>query len=480
MSNTQRPNVILIMTDQHRGDCLGASGHPLVSTPHLDSLAADGTNFTHAYSACPSCIPARAVLMTGQTPWHTGILGMGQGQRSMRSDYSHTIPGELARAGYHTQLVGKMHFEPLRALNGFHNTVLDEHPDSGPFKSDYREWFERNAPPGIHMREHIRDWNSMDCRPFSLPEWLHPTNWTVRESIRFLERRDPEKPFFLLTSFIRPHSPYDPPRHFWDMYEKKEIPPPAVGDWAHVHDVPEDAGSISAWHGKRTSEEERRARIGYYGSVSHVDNQIGNLLTHLKAQRIYHNSLILFTSDHGDMLGDHNMWRKTYAYEGSSRIPFIVKFPTEMGMPRGNACERPAELRDIMPTILETAGVEIPATVDGVGVRDACRGISDLRPYLHGEHCTCYSTVQENQFVTDGKRKFIWFPRTGEEQYFDLEEDPDERHNRIADSARREEIDRWRQRLIGELGSRACGLVKDGRLVVRSEPIVSPWRDRVR
>lgn len=111
MPGSVRPNILLIMTDQHRGDCLGVSGHPLVQTPHLDSLARDGVNFTKAYSACPSCIPARAILITGQTPWHAGILGMGQGQREMRSDYRHTIAGCLAAAGYHTQLVGKMHFQ---------------------------------------------------------------------------------------------------------------------------------------------------------------------------------------------------------------------------------------------------------------------------------------------------------------------------------------------------------------------------------
>ena len=480
MPALKRPNVILIMTDQHRGDCLGVSGHPLVETPHLDGLANDGTNFTRAYTACPSCVPARAVLMTGQTPWHTGILGMGQGQGRLRSDYAHTMAGVLAGAGYHTQLVGKMHFQPPRALNGFHNTVLDEHAEGAGFKSDYQAWFEEHAPPAVYMREHMRDWNTMDSRPFHLPEWLHPTNWTARESINFIERRDPEKPFLLVTSFIRPHSPYDPPQPYWDMYARKEVPGPVVGDWAHVHDVPRDGRSITAWRGKRSPEEEWRARVGYYGSISHVDNQIGNLLSFLKKEGVYHNSLIIFTADHGDMMGDHNLWRKTYAYEGSARIPLIVKFPNSMGLPQGSTCEEPAELRDVMPTMLDVAGVPVPDTVDGLSLRQACAGTGSLRDYVHGEHCTCYSSVAENQFVTDGTRKFIWFPRTGDEQFFDLEQDPDERHNAIGDLGREDEIELWRGRLIDELSARDCGLVEDGRLVVRQEPIVSPWRDKVR
>lgn len=231
----ERPNILLIMTDQQRGDCLGCDGHPMVETPNLDELAAEGVRFNCAYSATPSCIPARATLMTGQNQWHTGILGMGEGQRRMPADYPHTLPGELAKAGYHTQLVGKMHFHPSRALNGFHNTVLDEHESRNrpDFKSDYQTWFEANRPGEVTMREHGVDWNSMLGRPWHLPEFLHPTNWTARESIKFLERRDETKPFFLCTSFIRPHSPYDPPQVFWDMYINRDLPKPFASEWSN-------------------------------------------------------------------------------------------------------------------------------------------------------------------------------------------------------------------------------------------------------
>ncbi len=475
MSTEKREyNVILIMTDQHRGDCLGCAGHPVVETPHLDSLANDGVNFTNAYSAVPSCIPARAILMTGQTAWNTGCLGMGGGQANMRTDYAHTLPATLAENGYHTQLVGKMHFHPPRALNGFHGTVLDEHAKD----TDYEQFFERNAPAGVHMREHLREWNSMICRPFFLPEYLHPTNWTAREAVNFVERRDPTKPFFLCNSYIRPHSPYDPPQYYWDMYERKEIPQPAVGEWASIHEGHDNERSASAWHGKKTESEIRQARIGYYACISHVDNQIGNVITYLKSKGLYANSLIIFTSDHGDMMGDHHMWRKTYAYEGSVKIPFIVKFPNDVKQPKNVTCDKPVELRDVMATIMDVCGIDVPKTVDGCSVIDAVNG-KPWRDYLHGEHCTCYSTDEEIQYVTDGKRKYIWFPRTGREQYFNLETDPCEITSLMDDPAYTAEIEVWRARLVSDLRSRP-GLVEGGELIVQDGPIISPYRDRPR
>jgi len=475
-----RPNVLLIMTDQQRGDCLGCAGQPVVETPNLDELAADGVRFSAAYCAVPSCIPARACLITGQTPWHVGILGMGEGQTPMRSDYPHTLPGELARAGYHTELVGKMHFHPQRALNGFHHTVLDEDERPG-FKSDYQIWFEANRPVECAMREHGIGWNSMIARPFHLPEYLHPTNWTVRESIKFLERRDPTRPFFLCTSFMRPHSPYDPPAVYWDMYVNRDLPGPFRGDWSEVHNVPQDAVRVDAWRGRRSDLEVHRARAGYYGSITHIDHQVGFLLEHLRGLGLYDETLIVFTSDHGDMLGDHYLWRKTYPYEPSARIPLIVKFPKSLGVPAGRVSDRVVELRDIMPTALEVAGVEVPETVDGESLLRVARDPrSPWREYLHGEHCTCYSPVTEHQYVTDGKRKYIWFPRTGQEQFFDIESDPTESRNLVSDPARRAEVALWRERLVRELQSRNAGLVRDGHLVRQDRPIVSPWRDKPR
>jgi len=480
------PNVLLLMTDQHRFDCLGCAGNPVLETPNLDWIASRGALFTRAYTACPSCVPARASLITGMSQWHTGILGMGRGQGPMGVGFDHTLPGELARAGWHTQGIGKMHFFPQRALNGFHHTLLDESgrrqdPD---FVSDYQRWFEANCGGDFGFVDHGIDWNSWMARPWHAPEFLHPTNWTVQESLRFLERRDPTQPFFLMTSFARPHSPYDAPRWYFDLYERKGPPPPVVGSWASCHDVPGDAARPDAWRGVRSPEEIRRARAGYYGQIHHIDHQIGRLLMAMRRLGVLDNTLIIFTSDHGDMLGDHNLWRKTYAYEGSAHVPFIVSLPASWRAPRGLTVDAPVMLRDIMPTVLDVVGLDIPETVDGLSLRPWLEGRRPAawREYVHGEHCTCYSEEQEMQYVTDGRYKYIWFPRTGAEQLFDLVEDPGETRNLADDPDAAPLVRRWRARLIAELEPRGLGLTDGDRLVCQKgkPPIVSPhYRQRL-
>jgi len=483
MSRPMRPNVLLIVCDQLRGDCLGADGNPLIETPNLDHLASRGTLFTHAYSAVPSCLPARAALMTGQNQWHTGVLGMGWGQGPIPNDFPHTLAGEFTRNGYRTHMIGKGHFHPERSLMGFESLELEEAGRTliHGFKDEYRTWFEEHAPRGVTPDDHGVDWNSWMARPWHTEEYLHPTAWTVSRSIEFLKVRDREQPFFLNISFDRPHSPYCPPKTYWDQYIDGELPKAGVGAWAACHDRPDDAVDVNAWRGRKTDRQIHRARAGYYGDVTFIDAQIGVLLNWMR--RFDHKALahtwILFTSDHGDMLGDHHLWRKTYAYEGSTRIPFIVVPPSGCGRPARRHADEVVELRDVMPTLLMAAGLPAPKTMDGSNLLPllAARA-SDWRAYIHGEHCRCYHPDQEMQFVTDGRRKFIWLPRIGVEQFFDLESDPGEKVDLIAEPGRQNEIDRWRDYLIRELEARDCGWVVDGRLhCPKDHPLVSPFKD---
>ncbi|MHB8997230.1 MAG: arylsulfatase [Armatimonadota bacterium] len=487
MPNHDRPNLLLIMTDQHRGDCLGCDGHPVLETPFLDDLAGNGTRFTAAYSAVPSCIPARATLMTGMDQWHTGVLGMGRSGSSMTTTYAHTLPGELAAAGYHTQGIGKMHFNPQRALYGFHNILLDEssREQTPGFKSDYRKWFEENKTERYGYHDHAVDWNSWMARPTHLPEHLHPTWWTAQQSIDWLDRRDPTKPFFLKTSFARPHSPYDAPQVYYDMYKDRELPRPYIGDWADCNDI--DCDDVNAWRTHRSTEQIHRARACYYGNVTFIDHQIGRLLYELRMKdpQAYRNTFVIFTSDHGDMLGDHHLWRKTYGYEGSARIPFIIRPPLEWDCPRGQALEQVMELRDVMPTLLQAAGVPIPETVDGLSALPlvapdrAGATVPDAQPWrthLLGEHDWCYSHEQANYYLTDGRWKYMWFPYLGKEQLFDRAADPGEEHDLSSDAGAADELKRWRQVMVEELSERECGLVEDGELVTvpQDQAIKSP------
>lgn len=470
-------NVLLLMTDQQRWDTMSCVGGP-VETVNIDWLASQGTLFTHAYTSTPSCIPARASLMTGMDPWHTGILGMGAGQPRC-GNLSNTLPESLANAGYHTQGVGKMHFSPQRSLQGFQHTVLDESArvEEPEFVSDYERWFTANRPGDVDRYEHGIDMNSWMARPYHLPEWLHMTNWTASESIRFLQRRDPTRPFFLKCSFARPHSPYDPPQWYFDEYDGRDLPQPAIGAWAGMHDVPSDAADPNAWHGRRSDREVHRARAGYYGAVHHIDHQIGRVLRELRRQKLDGNTVIVFTADHGDMMGDHHLWRKTYAYEGSAHIPLIVRLPAGLREGVRPTVDAPVCLQDIMPTVLDAAGADIPETVDGASLMPLIRGDSvGWRPYVHGEHCTCYSPVQEMQYLTDGAWKYIWFPRTDTEQLFDLTRDPYEITDLSQDAEHADQLGRWRRELVDILSKRDAGLTSDGELIGQSgrPPLVSP------
>jgi arylsulfatase A-like enzyme len=475
-----KPNVILIIADQMRGDCVGADGNPVVQTPNLDFLANHGALFRHAYSAVPSCLPARAILMTGQDQWHTGVLGMGPGSGAIPNDFPHTLAGCFSGAGYQTHLVGKGHFHPQRASMGFESAELDE---SGRMAdSEYRRWFASQVPPDVTPDDHGVGFNSWHARPWHTEERLHPSAWTMARSLAFLRGRDRARPFFLNISFARPHSPYCPPPYYFNLYAQGRTPPPFVGDWDAHYDNPHDAANTDAWRGRMTPEQIHRARSGYYGDVSFIDTQIGRLLNELARldRETYSNTWFIVTSDHGDMLGDHHLWRKTYAYEGSARIPFIVKPPANRPLPKRGRPDEAVELRDIMPTLLEAAGIPVPATVEGSSVLPLLDAPApDWRPFVHGEHCVCYSIENEMQYVTDGRRKYIWHCATGREEFFDLENDPGECRNLIAAPERAGEVGLWRGRLVERLDARQCGWVKDGKPHrPDTKPLESPWRYR--
>jgi len=458
MSN--RPNLLLITTDQHRGDCIGLAGHPIVETPNIDNLVEHGAYFPRAYAEVPSTVASRRAVMAGQKPSSHGMLGYRDG---VDWEPEHTLPGVLAGAGYHTQLVGNKHIYPERKLFGFHHLVLHGGVRKG--QDDYSVWLQERSPDA-GVWDHGVDGNSWIARPWHLPEKLHPTNWTASTAIRFLERRDPTKPFFLWLSFSRPHPPYDPPQPMFDQYIAAEIPPPAIGDWADVHKIDLPGMNPNAWRGVLPPRILHRAQAGYFGAITHIDYQIGRVLRAMRTNRILNNTFVLFASDHGEMLGDHYLFRKTYAYEGSARIPFVLRYPVGFEAEPRRVVEKVVALMDVMPTMLEAAGVEIPTTVDGRSVLGFLRGESpEWRPYLHGEHSACYHPTNAMQYLTDGKEKYIWFPPTGEEQLFDLREDPQELHDLSKDPEAQPRLTTWRDRLIKELTARGDPLTDGERLI---------------
>ena len=470
----KQPNIILIMTDQLRWDCLGYAGHPDVKTPYLDTLASKGVVFDHAYSACPSCIAARAALHTGMEQSHHGRVGY---EDNIPWNYAHTMAGELSKAGYYTQCVGKMHVHPLRNYLGFDNVDLHDgylhsaRYGSVPYREsqfvadDYFYWLKQELGVTADVTDTGIDCNSYLARPWMHDEKYHPTNWVTERSLDFLRRRDPRKPFFLMASYLRPHPPFDAPQYYFDLYKDKELRAPFVGDWETDKYLKRDGRIFDSKTGPIDPELARQAQIGYYACITHLDHQIGRLIMALIEHEVYDDSIIIFTSDHGEELCDHHMFRKSRPYEGSCHIPLLISAGKNVmpGIKVSSVCHDIAELRDVMPTLLEIAGAEIPDSVDGHSLLALTEDPgSTVRTWLHGEHS--YGEFSNHWIVTETD-KYIWYSETGEEQYFCLKDDPHELCCRIGDAACQDRINELRGHLIDSLKGRSEGFT-DGTVLI--------------
>lgn len=469
---SDRPNILFLMADQFRADCLGADGNPVIFTPNLDRLAAEGARFRCAYSSVPSCTPARATILTGLSPWHHGMLGYGR----VATKYPRELPQMLHDAGYYTLGIGKMHYHPQRNAHGFDKTILDEsgRVESPDFTSDYRQWF-KSVAPDLNPDATGIGWNDHRAAPYALPERLHPTRWTGDEAVKFLQQYRGAEPFFLKVSFARPHSPYDAPSRWRDRYDKAALPPAIVGDWAERHAERGKPYPDALWQGDLGPEKVRAAREGYYGNVSFIDEQIGRILAALEERGWLNNTLILFTADHGDMLGDHYLWRKTYAYESSARIPMLLRWPDKLlTARRGQVLTQPVELRDILPTFLDAAGVPYQVDwFDGRTMLDLVRGRAESwRKWIDLEHATCYAPSNYWSALTDGHVKYVYFAPDGRQQLFDLDRDPGETRDMAAQDECRELLQTWRRRLVEHLAERGEPFVVGGDLGLRPKSIL--------
>jgi arylsulfatase A-like enzyme len=313
-----------------------------------------------------------------------------------------------------------------------------------------------------------------------------------------LAKRDPTVPFFLYVSFIDPHPPLTPPQFYYDRYQQQPLPGPVIGDWA-----PRAAGPVKGQNpeGPETrgfvslSEAEMHAcRAGYYGLINHVDTQVGRLLQYLRDTRLLEDTLVLYTADHGEMLGDHHMFAKANPYEGSARVPFLLRPPASMGLPRGCSPRAPVGLQDVMPTLLDAAGVPIPESVTGRSVLPLLTGtpVSGLpisgaatsttptsgfaspnramgpvawREVLHGEHAPTYMPEDGVHFLVSERTKYVWYSHSGRERLFDLEADPHELHDLLRDPDGEARVAPWRQTLIACLRQRPEGFTNGERLI---------------
>lgn len=452
-----RPNILLITADQQRFDTVGSRAPSFMRTPHYDQLANEGTSFTAAYADCPLCVPSRTSIMTGKYGFNHGMLGNGPTVEVMGRD--DTLPAFLGELGYQTAAIGKMHFGPQRARHGFDEMILPQ---------DYYREMHRQGYDLQPMRHGLGQ-NELYPGMATVPEAKTLTSWTAEQCVEYiLERRDPTAPFFLWCSFSKPHPPFDPPEPYYSMYRNSAIPAPVVGDWVDADDCPAAFSRFNQQQGydRLTPEVIREARAAYYGLITQNDYNMGRIFAALQDVNLFRETLIIYTSDHGEYLGDHRAGAKTFFHEPSAHIPFVLRLPQSWEHRQSGAqVDSLVSLADILPTLVAAAGGTPPAGVDGQNLVALARDeLADPRQYLEGMFPEDGQGF-EYYGITDGHWKYIWYPEGSAEQLFDLHRDPDELQNLAGLPEYRQAQARLKEELVARHTARQSPAVQDGKLV---------------
>ncbi len=435
-----RPNVLLIVTDHWPAALLGSAGHPAIHTPVLDQLARNGIRYTNCYSETPVCLPARRTLMTGCTPRLHGDRTF-QPYRPMEPHLP-TMAQCFRDAGYQAYAVGKTHTYPQRDRIGFDDIQLDDEGRTLYGVTDDYEIFLGDQGYIGQQFGHGMSNNAYQATAWHLPERVHATNWATDTMARYIRRRDPTRPAFWYLGYRHPHPPLVPPQRFLDHYADIEIDLPHIGDWS-TRQLPYNLQAVQA-RSVYSGREIRWARRAFYALCTHIDQQIGALIGTIREEGILDETIIMFTSDHGDMLGNHSLWAKQTFYEGSSNVPMIlVGEAGRCGIGFGHADDRLIGLQDVMPTLLGLSGIEVPSHLSG---RSMVSG--ECREYIHGE----FGEEQHaSRMIRDLRYKLIWYPCGNHTQLFDLESDPNEMVDLAQDPTHADVIASLKTRLRSEM-----------------------------
>ena len=407
-----RPNIVLVMADQLVPFLTGAYGNPHVMTPALDRLAAEGVRFDAAYTPYPLCSPARAALVTGR---YASSLGCYDNASILPADEP-TVAHYLTRAGYDTVLTGKMHFVGPDQPHGFRRRLTT---DVFPATMDWVPTMDEEGRfvRGGHARSYVPP--AVGVRPWTkFLSYDEETHFRALEYVRERGRLRPEEPCFLVVSYHHPHDPFHPTQELWDLYEGVEIELPearpfarsAMDEWANeAHETDSvdlaDPQSLAA------------LRRAYCALVTYVDRKVGELLAALEETGQAENTVVLFTSDHGDMLGERAMVQKRCFYEWSVRVPLLLRFPD--GRAAGERVPHPVSLLDVAPTLLDLAGVGERLPLDGRSLLD-----SDPARAVFAEYHV--EKVRAPCFMARRGRWKLIHVHGHASQLFDLEADPNE------------------------------------------------------
>jgi arylsulfatase A-like enzyme len=489
-TDTRKPNFLFLITDQHRADWLGCAGHPVLKTPHIDALAALGTRFEEFYVASPVCMPNRASLMTGRYPSVHGLRSNG----CTLPTRANTFVDVLRAGGYTTASIGKSHLQPFTSdpprlkktvetgpiteawkpepddytLEQPENYTTDERYDFAvPYYGfeyidmvtshgdraggHYHQWFREKAPEyqtswqALHdpANELPHSYTVSQAYRTPIPEDLYPTAYIRDSACQYLaQQADEDKPFFAFVSFPDPHHPFNPPGVYWDKYQpeqfsidrpwsshKNPTPPMRYCNDEFQAGNPPPSPQTAFVTGDK---EVREAMALTAGMIAMVDDAIGSIVQSLKDSGQFDNTVIVFTSDHGDYMGDYNMMLKGAAsMRGINRVPFIWRDPADKGV---NVTHSLASTLDIAPSILARADINPYYGLQGVDIAPAIREDAPLRESLMIEYQDGFarlgfeSPARVRTLLHDGWRLSVYKGQDWGELY-NLNNDPHESHN---------------------------------------------------
>ena len=442
-SVTPRPNILFIMVDEMRWNAMGCAGNQIVRTSNLDRLAREGTRFATAYTCAPVCVPSRYCFFTSRYAHVHGSTDNGTPPQSGQI----LLPALLKHHGYQTAISGKLHFLPPEQDYSF--DCFWSFSNEGPGKlQSWPQYMDAKHGRGSARRlvpgsqPFPDDPLGKDLGKLPYPKEDSQTFWITDRAIDFLNQRDRQKPFFLFVSYLDPHSPSHLCEPYWSMYDADSMPSPRIPESVKKQRAAA-VRSDARGGGRHLIDDEAMARAltaAYYAKVTMVDDNVGRLLHQLESMGLLNDTIIVFTADHGNMLGDHGRWFKGVMYEGSSRIPLLIKAPRRSpfatAFNRGKVIGEMVENIDVMPTLMEMIGQPLPPDggFQGASLVNLAAGKeTSWKTAIFAERGSMMIRTARHKLIKNQERDIR--EGTGEYELYDLVNDPGEDVNLIDDPA---------------------------------------------
>lgn len=437
MSN--RPNVVVMLSDQLRANCVGCYGNPIIQTPHIDTLAAQGTRFSQAFCQHPQCVPSRASLLSGRYPHTNGAIS----NHTVIGDHETTM-GEYFRAqGYRSIAVGKLHIGENKKQAAFTDTMLCEGQQSDAIDpeclhEDYKNWLKKNgywqdAQKAYAIHDTEEYWHNFQANVNPMPTEAYIDSWVGNQSVEYIQNQSHSDPFFMFIGFPNPHVPFDAPEPYASMYDPADLPIPPTFEMDLSNKPPHHLAYKQK--GRRINYDHldetrlRQAIAYYYGSISLVDDQVGKVIQALHESNFLDNTIVVFLSDHGELLGHYSMLIKSVdaypiLYDVGLHVPLIIRTPQGA---QNHVVDDLVELVDLCPTLLESTGLDLAPEIQGHSQHQALQGNPPYkRDYIFAE-TGAIKTIRSQT------HKLVYYPGQSYGELYNIEQDPHETQNLYED-----------------------------------------------